>query len=209
MLSQEQFQLLSTYSLPFVAAFVGWGTNTIAVRMLFRPRRPINILGFKLQGLVPQRQKELAEKIADTVEQNLISHRDIQSALQNPETAAQIETLIERQIDIFLTEKLAMLPMLGMFLQGDIGSQIKSLLVSQFKMSIPSLLDSLMEKVEEHVSFREIVRTKVESFDLEQLEGIIYAISARELKTIEVLGGVLGFLVGLCQLGLVFLSQKF
>lgn len=200
-------ELLYCISLPIVAALIGWVTNYIAVKMLFRPQRPVRILGLTFQGLVPQRQRQLAVKIAETIEQNLISHKDVQQALQSPETAKQIEQLIEQQIDLFLRDKLSMIPMIQAFLQGELANQIKGLLASQFKSSIPGLLDGLMDKVESQLNFREIVRQKVESFDLGRLEEIIYEISARELKTIELLGGVLGFVVGLAQVGLYLLTK--
>ena len=47
--------------LPIIAAIIGWGTNYLAVRMLFHPRKQKNILGLKLQGVFPKRQKVLAE----------------------------------------------------------------------------------------------------------------------------------------------------
>ena len=77
-------QELVFYSLPFVSALVGLGTNFLAVRMLFRPRKAFKILGFKIQGLIPRRQAELARKIAQTVEEELISHDDIERALSSP-----------------------------------------------------------------------------------------------------------------------------
>ena len=57
------------------------------------------------------------------------------------------------------------------------------------------------------MDFQQIVRSKVEAFDLGRLEQIIYDISAKELKTIEYLGGVLGLLVGLAQVGLMLLAK--
>lgn len=126
--------------------------------------------------------------------------------LQSDETKAEIERLIEGQIDIFLRDKLNSIPMVGMFLQGEILTQIKGMLVAQFRNSVPALLDGLMERVESNLDFRKLVREKVESFDLLKLESIIYGISASELRTIEILGGVLGFIVGLVQLMLLQLS---
>lgn len=41
------------FSLPIVAAVIGWGTNVIAIRMLFWPRRPIRILGWEFWGSCP------------------------------------------------------------------------------------------------------------------------------------------------------------
>ena len=38
---------------------------------------------------------------------------------------------------------------------------------------------------------------KIEEFDLEKFEAIVLEIAARELRAIEILGGVLGFGIGL------------
>lgn len=65
------WRVVNLYSLPFVAALIGWFTNFVAVKMLFRPRKAVRILGIRFQGLVPRRQKELAEKIAETVEKKI------------------------------------------------------------------------------------------------------------------------------------------
>ena len=201
------FETLNLILIPVVAALIGWGTNTIAVKMLFRPRRQVSILGFKLQGLVPRRQMDLANKIAQTVERDLISHKDVQAVIQSPETQAEIEKLIQQQISTFISEKLAFLPLVSAFLQGETAQQINALLVKQFRDAIPDLLQGLVDKVEHKMDFQQIVRSKVEAFDLGRLEQIIYDISAKELKTIEYLGGVLGFLVGLAQVGLMLLAK--
>lgn len=201
------FETLNLILIPVVAALIGWGTNTIAVKMLFRPRRQVSILGFKLQGLVPRRQMDLANKIAQTVERDLISHKDVQAVIQSPETQAEIEKLIQQQISTFISEKLAFLPLVSAFLQGETAQQINALLVKQFRDAIPDLLQGLVDKVEHKMDFQQIVRSKVEAFDLGRLEQIIYDISAKELKTIEYLGGVLGFIVGLAQVGLMLLAK--
>ena len=192
--------------MPIVAALIGWITNYLAVKMIFRPHRPVRILGITLQGLVPRRQKELALSIGETVERDLISGKDVTKLLQSPDMQRQIEQLVESQVELFIRDKLSAVPMVAMFLQGEIANQVKRLLVDQFKGSVPHLLEGMMEKIESGMDFQEIVRQKVEAFDLSKLESIIYRISARELKTIEYLGGVLGFLVGLGQVALMMLT---
>lgn len=193
--------------IPVIAALIGWITNYIAVKMLFRPRKAINILGIKIQGLVPKRQNDLAIKIAETIEQNLISHKDIQQIIKSTDSEAQIETLIRKEIEIFLDQKISSIPLIGMFLKGDLLAQIKESLILQLKEAIPRFLDSIMGKIEKEMDFKEIVRKKIEAFDLGKLEEIILSVSAKELKTIEILGGVLGFAVGICQLFLLSLSS--
>jgi len=38
---------------PVIAAIIGWGTNYLAVRMLFHPRQEKRILGLSFQGVFP------------------------------------------------------------------------------------------------------------------------------------------------------------
>ena len=55
-----------------MGAFIGWITNRIAIRMLFRPYRPWGIGRFSLQGLLPARQQELARVVGETVAKELL-----------------------------------------------------------------------------------------------------------------------------------------
>lgn len=43
--------------LAIIGAFIGWMTNVFAIKLLFRPLQPVNILGIKLQGLIPKRKR--------------------------------------------------------------------------------------------------------------------------------------------------------
>lgn len=191
---------LTYISFPIVAALIGWITNAIAVKMLFRPRRPVRVLGITLQGLVPKRQKELAISIGETVESSLLTREDILSLIAQERMQIELSRLIEVKITKFLGELGATQPMLGMFLQGPLAEQVKQLLVTQLQTAMPEILAGVTTQLEQNLDLKEIVRAKVESFDLSTLEEIVQRISAKELKTIEILGGVLGFLVGLIQL---------
>ena len=62
--------------LPIIAAFIGWLTNYLAVKMLFHPRLPLQVLGFSIQGVFPKRQKQLADKLGSLVAEELFSVKD-------------------------------------------------------------------------------------------------------------------------------------
>ncbi|HHT66442.1 MAG TPA: DUF445 family protein, partial [Clostridiales bacterium] len=51
-----------------VGALIGWFTNYLAVKMLFRPIRPwrIPLTKIELQGLIPKRREEIAVTIGAT-----------------------------------------------------------------------------------------------------------------------------------------------
>jgi uncharacterized membrane protein YheB (UPF0754 family) len=195
--------LLLLVSIPLVSALIGYVTNYIAVVMLFRPHKPRRFIGLSLQGLVPRRQKEIAESLGAMIERDLFSHSDIQQALQSAETTEEAAAFLNEQIDQFIQKLSAQNPMIGMFVQGPLLDQVKGMLRDQMTDRFPQFIERVVDRVEHKLDVSEIVRKKVEAFDLTKLEAIIHEVSARELKTIEVLGGVLGFFVGLVQVGIM------
>ena len=196
--------ILLYFSLPFITALIGWFTNFLAVKMIFRPRREVRIAGFKIIGLIPKRKHDLAVKIAETIEKELISHRDIREILRTKDFHLHTGTVIRNRIERFIDEKLASNPLLSMFVTPEISGKLTDTLMDELQKELPGLIDSLFESVEKKIDFRKIIRSKIDGFDLTRLESIIYAIAARELKAIEIFGGVLGFIVGVLQLLILF-----
>ena len=195
-----------SYSLiliPLIAAFIGWITNFIAIRMLFRPRRPMKLGFITLHGLVPKRQLEIARSVGDAVARDLINHDDITKVLKLPETKAKISAEIEQEIDGFIRGFADQNPMVAMFLQGDTLTRVRTALVQQLEARTPHLIEPIITTVEEKVDFGQIVESKVASLELDRLEDLINRVASKELRTIELLGGVLGFLVGVVQVMLV------
>lgn len=77
-----------------VGTFIGWITNYIAIKLLFRPYKEINILGFKLQGVIPKRRNEMAENVAKTINSELININDITSKISSIDLNEEIENIV-------------------------------------------------------------------------------------------------------------------
>lgn len=196
-------QIILYCLIPVISAFIGWITNYLAVKMIFRPRKEIRILGLRIIGLIPKRKDELAAKIAQTVETELISHRDIRAIIQTEEFHLQIGNVIKTKIDSLIQSRLASNPLLSMFVTPEIIAKLSDTLMDELNKEIPGVIDTLFHSVESRIDFQKIIKEKIEGFDLSKLEAIIYSIASKELKAIEILGGVLGFVVGLVQLIIV------
>ena len=56
-----------------------------------------------------------------------------------------------------------------------------------------------MNKAKERINIQEMVENKINELDLYQLEELIIKVAKKELKHIEILGLVLGFLIGIIQ----------
>mgnify|MGYP003335489021 FL=1 len=88
--------LLPWIIFPLVGALIGYATNWLAVKMLFRPRKPTGIGPFQFQGVVPRRQEALADSIAETVQDELISAKDVAALVQKIATSEDVRQKIGR-----------------------------------------------------------------------------------------------------------------
>lgn len=187
-----------------VCAFIGWITNFIAIKMLFHPRRPVQIGSLTVQGIFPKRQKALAMNLAAVIEGELLSHDDIRGAMRRPEFSAKLKERIQEGFAEFLSKRLGGLnPMIAMFLDGPMLDRIRGLLDKELDRIVPGLLETATSELENSLDFRKLIQEKIENLSMERLEVLLMSIMAREFRFIEVVGAVLGATIGLIQ-GLIF-----
>ena len=189
------------YIIPvLLSAFTGWVTTWIAIKMLFHPRRPVNILGFKLQGIFPKNQQLIAQKLGQVVSKEFLSFAEIEAKVTSPDNLQMLKPEIEKHIDTFLREKLStVFPMLSMFIGDKTINQLKAAFLMELENLFPILMKSYMTKLEKDLDLEKIVTEKVASFSSEKLEDILDQITKKEFQFLEVIGGVFGLLIGLVQ----------
>lgn len=198
------------YIVPILfSAFTGWVTTWIAIKMLFHPRKPISIFGFKVQGIFPKNQQLIAQKLGQVVSKEFLSFAEIEAKVINPDNLEKLKPEIEAHIDIFLREKLVTLfPMLSMFIGDKTINQLKTAFLTELENLFPILMKNYMKKLESDLDLEKIVTEKVASFSSEKLEDILSQITKKEFQFLEVIGAVFGFIIGLLQVLLTQLSNS-
>lgn len=86
---------------PLIGGVIGYFTNYIAVKMLFRPLKPLVIKGKTVpfsQGLIPKSQSRLAKAVGDAVGHNLITNDAVEKTLLSDEMKDKIRTSISDMI---------------------------------------------------------------------------------------------------------------
>jgi uncharacterized membrane protein YheB (UPF0754 family) len=191
---------------PFVGAFIGWLTNYVAIKMLFRPRQPWRFLGLSLQGVMPKRQHDIAAKIGEVVEEELLNSEDILNAINTEELRAHLAVVIEARLDRFLRDKLFRGEFLYEKVLGrEVVQRVKHSLIGELVNLFPLEVESTIRGLVEKVDIRKIVAMRVEQFEFDRLEKLVYRVANTELNWVVYLGGVLGFLIGLLQVLLTWL----
>ena len=183
-----------------VGTFIGWVTNYIAIKLLFRPYNEINILGFKLQGVIPKRRKELAENIGKTINAELISIKDITNTIDSMELEIEIDKIVGDIVEKKIKgEFLGSYPMLKMFINDSIIDKIKSYIKSAIEENKGEIVNTIIGKLEKEIDFEDLIIKKINEFSLEDVEKMTINIAKNELKHIEYIGAVLGAFIGVIQ----------
>ncbi len=192
-------------SIPIITALIGWFTNWVAIRMLFRPRQPVKFLGLSFQGLIPRRQADLAKQTAEIIETEILHQHAIRDAIQSIDIEPHLRTLVERMVDRKLKDKLSSIPFVGGFINDSTLEMIKKMAIESLQDEIPSIIENVSNDLESKIQVKHMVQERMNALDLDALENIVQKVAKNEFRTIEHLGAVLGFVVGLLQVGLLFL----
>lgn len=193
--------------IPVISAFIGWFTNWIAIKMLFHPREPKRILGITFHGIFPKRQQQFAEKLGKLVSNELLSFQDIAAKITNPDNMEKLMPHVESHIDNFLRKKLAdEMPIISMFIGENTIQQLKGVFMQELRLLFPDLMQQYMGHLQQDLDLEKIVIQKVAGFSSDKLEQILNSIMSKEFRFVEIIGAVLGFVIGLLQIFITYLQ---
>ena len=97
---------------PLVGAFIGYVTNRVAIRMLFRPLKAYHIGGLKIPmtpGVIPSKRHQLAANIGEMVGEHLLTGDEISRSLQKEDFQEHLHILIESTVSSTMKKDLGSL----------------------------------------------------------------------------------------------------
>ncbi|WP_281614234.1 DUF445 family protein [Flammeovirga sp. SubArs3] len=192
--------------LPVISAGIGWVTNYVAIKMLFHPRKPINLGLFTLHGVFPRRKETLARRLGVIVEKDLFTPEMIVDKLNTEDNKAKLKTAVMKRINEFVDEKAVQFgPMLQMFGGDAIIDQIRTGMEKSVDDMIPKLMEDIGSNITS-ISIEQVVYEKVMDFSDEKFEDLLMAVIKSELTFIEIMGAVLGFFIGLVQVAILMMQ---
>jgi uncharacterized membrane protein YheB (UPF0754 family) len=187
--------------MPLISAFIGWFTNWIAIKMLFHPREPKKILGLTFHGIFPKRQQQFAEKLGKLVSTELLSFSDIEEKITSPQNVEKLMPFVEAKVDEFLRVKLNdAFPIISMFIGENTIQQLKGIFMQELQVIFPEVINKHVKQLQSQLDLEKIVSEKVAGFSSDKLEQILNQIMSKEFRFVEIIGGILGFIIGLLQI---------
>lgn len=153
---------------PIVGAIIGYSTNWIAVKMMFRPRKAIKIGRFVLPftpGIIPKNRENIARTISSAISKHLLTEEDLRNTLLSED----IENKILESIELALTDNPQRL---GSVLEEQIGKEnLLGLSISVSKKVSNAIYKTITEK---HIG--NILIDEIEKVVNEKIGGSIFSI---------------------------------
>lgn len=194
--------------IPIISAFIGWVTNWIAIKMLFHPRQPKKILGITFHGIFPKRQQQFAVKLGKLVSQEFLSFSDIEQKISDPENLKKVMPMIERHVDDFLRVRMNdEMPVISMFIGDKTINKLKTAFMKEIESLFPPVMKQFAGNLKTELDLEHIVIQKVSNFSSDKLEEILYQIMSKEFRFVEIIGAVIGFIIGTVQVLITILTS--
>lgn len=184
--------------LAIIGGLIGYITNVIAIKLIFRPISPIKIpiLNIEIIGMIPKRKTEIATNIAKVVEEQFISVDEITDNIITEQDKQHIIDYIKVRVKLILSEKMTLIPST---IRNLVQNYVSEIIEDEIREGIDELSEEMIIKTKNRINIKEIIENKINELDLYELETIILQIVKNELRHIEVLGLILGFFIGIVQ----------
>ena len=87
-----------------VGASIGYITNYFAIKMLFRPYKPVKLGNVTIfpQGVIPREKASLARKVGEVVRDYILSENEIKKIVTSKEVKAEIENFLDKKLENIL-----------------------------------------------------------------------------------------------------------
>ncbi|MDP6945907.1 MAG: DUF445 family protein, partial [Myxococcota bacterium] len=198
--------LLLLLLFPLICAAIGYVTNLVAVKMIFRPYERISILGLGFQGVLPKHQAHFARMLARIVVRDFVTTGDLVSELAKPEAVDGLEVAAKALARKMVEELRETLPEDKQAMVGDATiDAMMGQVAAAMRAEVPALIERLREEADRRLDLEQVVTQKLIEIGAKGLEEVIYEISRRELVFIEIYGAVFGAFFGLLQFGVLWL----
>ena len=175
---------------PLLGGLIGYITNDIAIRMLFRPHKAKYLFGIHIPftpGIIPKEKGRIAEAIGGVISENLMNNEVLEKYLLSDEMIGKVRSAVEEFISTQQQNQESVARFLGHYLSKDeIDSIAQNINQSITKQTYEKLADSPVGDKVAHIAIDHVAQKLTIDGAQELLSGIGGA-----------LGGLKGMAAGL------------
>ncbi|RLD70178.1 MAG: hypothetical protein DRJ10_20630 [Bacteroidetes bacterium] len=186
--------------------FVGFATNFLAIRLIFRPLNPVNILGlFKVQGIFLKRQDVVAREYARIIKKQILTiERLFDYTLRGPDPD-RFSDLSKYHTDKLIDTVIAKsTPLVGLLNLDKKLVYIKNIVHYRFIEELPIAMRFVYPYANQAIDVENILSTKMAALSKAEFEAFLRPVFQEDEMKLMIVGAFLGGIAAAIQFLLFF-----
>jgi uncharacterized membrane protein YheB (UPF0754 family) len=180
--------------LPLTSAFIGWASNWLLVKMLFR--------------MLAKRQLQLAQRLGPVITKEFVSFSELEEKITNTDSIKKIMPVAEVHIDDFLRNKLKdAFPMIGMLIGDRTINTLKEIFMKELETIFPVIMKGYLQNLQQDLNLEQTITDKIAALQVEKLKAALYQHAGGELRQAYLLGAAVGLVIGLVQACIIIILR--
>lgn len=203
-------ELLKYLSIPVVAAFVGWSTNWLAIKLMFYP---IEFLGYKpllmgWQGVIPSKAEKMAKVVVEKGLNSLANVAEVYNQIDRAKLASELTRVMDHRLNEYIDD---VMMAENATLWENLPNNIRSGIYKSVRKQLPDMISTMLDDIGTNIDSMfdlEAMVVEILTNNKELLNQIFQEAGKEEFKFIINSGFYFGFLFGLAQMGVWYFIQE-
>lgn len=191
--------------LPLFGLLVGYGTNWLALKLIFAPIQAKKILGITFQGLFIKRQPEVSVEYAHILAHDILTFDRIFAAIINGPTKDKFVSLIQKHTHKAIDDSVGFgKPVISLFGGEQNYQRIKEIASRKVIKELPKSVRPAFDYAEESMDLENVMRTRMMNLSPPEFVGFLRPVFQEDELKLILVGAFLGCAAGIAQLVFVF-----
>jgi uncharacterized membrane protein YheB (UPF0754 family) len=191
--------------IPLLTALTGWIVIRLAVKLFFRPLKPLKLMGFQWQGLLPRKKQQIADNVGKLVATEFSNFNALEM-ISDPQNFEKVRPLIETHIDDFLRNKLTVqMPMIAMFIGDKTINSLKTIFIQEIETLFPQVMEKFAGNIKNDLKIEQMVSSRIARISPEKVEYLFHRNMEKEIRLASLFGAAIGLVIGMLQLIIISL----
>jgi uncharacterized membrane protein YheB (UPF0754 family) len=196
--------------MPLFGGFTGWFTDWLALKMVFRPKKPTKYLFglFEWQGMFLRRRKEVAAEYGALIADEIITPRNIIDAVLKGPLSDRLYSMVLKNVQKMVDDQAGPTRPLIVLAVGSVRFQeMKKLIAARLLERMPEAMKHVEEYAEDAMDLKRTLVTKMQELNEEEFENLLRPAFQQDEWILIAVGAVLGFLVGELQVQIMLAAR--
>jgi uncharacterized membrane protein YheB (UPF0754 family) len=192
------------YMLPVLGFLLGYITDWMCLKYIFWPVNPVNLCGFKIQGLFLKRQQEASAKFASRMVGTTLHSERIWYYMMNGPKSDKFEVLLRHHADAFTERMLGYTkPLVIAYMGNDNFVKMRKLVQDMTVDEIENIIKYMHDYTNKALDLENEITVKMQALPSAEFEQVLHPIFQEDEFKLILVGGCIGALVGL---GMMFVG---